>query len=263
YAMLYATHNYTFYTYATMMSGRRADSLRAARAVAATAADDPMDMAGLVRVQPLFVMERFSMWEDILRQPPPRADRLYDRGIWHYARGMAYAATGRAAAARREAAELARIAADEGTAGFDVPAFYGRSQLRIADRVLAGAIARAEGRLGDASRALRTAVRLQDDLPYMEPPYWYVPVRHHLGAVLLEAGQPRAAERVYREDLERNPANGWSLFGLARSLDAQGRAEAAAATRATFEHVWLRADVTPRDSSRAAPATRVARARAR
>ena len=46
------------------------------------------------------------------------------------------------------------------------------------------------------------------------------------------------AELVYREDLRRWPDNGWSLFGLAESLEAQGKKQEAAAIRKTFDSVW-------------------------
>ena len=254
YEMLYATHNYTFYTYATMMGGRSEDSLRVAREVAERAKSDPMPMAGQLRAQPLFVMERFDQHEEILREPAPPVSRPYDRGMWHYARGMAYAETGRPAEARQEANRLDGILGSEAARPLEQPFFYGLSQLRIARHVLGAAVARAEGRLGDAAATLERAVALQDDLPYMEPPYWYVPVRHHLGAVLLQADRAADAEAVYREDLERNPANGWALFGLSQSLAAQGREDAADATRRHAEHQWLRADVIVVDSSRARPA---------
>ena len=253
YEMLYATHNYTFYTFATMMGGRSEDSLRVAREVAERAKSDPMPMAGQLRVQPLFVLERFDRHEQILREPAPPPSRPYDRGMWHYARGMAYAETGRPREARDEAERLDVIVDSEAARALEEPFFYGLSQLRIARHVLAAAVARAEGRLDDAAATLDRAVALQDKLPYMEPPYWYAPVRHNLGAVLLQAGRAADAEAVYRQDLERNPGNGWSLFGLAQSLAAQGRGDAADATRRHAEQQWLRADVTVVDSSRARP----------
>ena len=64
-----------------------------------------------------------------------------------------------------------------------------------------------------------------------------------LGAVLLDAGRAAEAEQVYREDLRRNPDNGWSLFGLAQSLEAQGRAAEAAEARRGFAAAWRNADV--------------------
>lgn len=75
------------------------------------------------------------------------------------------------------------------------------------------------------------------------PPDWPLPVRHVLGAVLLDTGRAREAEAVYRRDLEVFPENGWALAGLARSLEAQGRTDEAAAARQRFERAWAHADV--------------------
>ena len=85
---------------------------------------------------------------------------------------------------------------------------------------------------------------LEDDLPYGEPPPWFYPVRHNLGAALLQLGRAADAEAVYREDLRRHPGNGWSLFGLSRALRAQGRGPEADAADARFRKAWERADVT-------------------
>ena len=84
-------------------------------------------------------------------------------------------------------------------------------------------IAAAEHRTDDALAALRQAVAAEDRLAYNEPPDWFVPSRQVLGALLLQAGKPADAEKIYREDLQRNAANGWSLHGLAAALKAQGK----------------------------------------
>src|SRR4029453_10932158 len=91
---------------------------------------------------------------------------------------------------------------------------------------------------------LRKAVGYQDLLRYSEPPDWILPVRHALGAALLRSGRFEQAERVYRDDLGRLPENGWSLFGLARSLELQGKDAEAQRVRARWEVVWQNADVT-------------------
>ena len=119
-----------------------------------------------------------------------------------------------------------------------------RTALQIAAEALAGEIAL---RSGDAELAVRhfsTAVELEDGLTYNEPPTWYYPMRQSLGKALLEAERPAEAEAAYREDLQRFPNNGWSLFGLQQSLTAQGKAEQAAVAQAQFEEAWAIADVT-------------------
>jgi predicted Zn-dependent protease len=90
---------------------------------------------------------------------------------------------------------------------------------------------------------LATAVRQQDELQYEEPPPWYYPVRQSLGAVLLKAGRAEEAETVYREDLKRNPENGWSLYGLTQSLKAQKKKAEAAEAEQRFRKAWAQADM--------------------
>jgi tetratricopeptide (TPR) repeat protein len=110
--------------------------------------------------------------------------------------------------------------------------------------VLGGEIDAKAGRFDAAIRRLDRAARLQDGLAYTEPPDWYYPVRHTLGAVLLEAGRPDEAESVYWQDLKKNRENGYALFGLVKSYEAQGRAEDASAAKERFHAAWSDADVT-------------------
>jgi Flp pilus assembly protein TadD len=84
---------------------------------------------------------------------------------------------------------------------------------------------------------------------YGEPPEWTVPVRHDLGRLLLQADRPAEAGEVYREDLARFPENGWSLKGLAASLEASGRMEEAESVEERFRRAWRGADVEIHASS--------------
>src|SRR5690606_6282477 len=115
--------------------------------------------------------------------------------------------------------------------------------LAIGSAHLEGEIAAELGDTDAAVAALEQAVERQDRLPYMEPPPWYFPTRQALGAVLLAAGRIDEAEVTYREDLEQYPSNGWSLYGLAATLEARGREAEAAWARQGFAHAWSRADV--------------------
>src|SRR5204862_278623 len=84
--------------------------------------------------------------------------------------------------------------------------------LRLAAEVLAAEIAARAGDTESAVQRLSEAVKIQDGHWFTEPPPWYYPVRQSLGAVLLQGRRPAEAEAVYREDLRRNPENGWALF---------------------------------------------------
>lgn len=52
---------------------------------------------------------------------------------------------------------------------------------------------------------------------------WMQPVRHALGALLLERGQIGKAADVYRLNLERLPRNVWGLEGLKECLERADR----------------------------------------
>ena len=108
---------------------------------------------------------------------------------------------------------------------------------------MAGEILYREGNLENSLTELREAVKIEDTLRYSEPPDWIHPVRHALGATLLKEGRAVEAEQVYREDLKRQPNNGWSLYGLAKSLHLQNKHAEAAATDARFAEVWKDGDV--------------------
>ncbi len=247
YRGLYYPHNIDFIWQSASMDGRAADTIRAAREFAESAPPAMIrEMSDMetAPAAPLFALVRFGRWDEVLRQPAPPAEWPYVTGAWRYARGLAFAATGRRPEAEAELAALRQIAAsvpaDRTLAGF----FKTRAILDLAANVLAGEIAARSGQTDVAVRHLLAAVAEQDGHWFTEPPVWYFPVRQSLGAALLAGGRPAEAEAVYRDDLKRNPENGWSLFGLARSLEAQGRTADAAAVEARFRKAWARADVT-------------------
>jgi len=106
--------------------------------------------------------------------------------------------------------------------------------------ILDGEIKRAAGDLPGAIEAFERAVKLEDDLPYDEPEPLPFAARHWLGAALLEAQRYSDAERVYREELEDHPHNGWSLLGLQKAL--AGRGVKSSEVDADFAASWSRAD---------------------
>ena len=197
---------------------------------------------------PLFTLTRFGRWSDILGRPAP--DLAYPRAIWRYARGRALVGLGRLEEAARELdgarrvpRRMRRSPRSRSRTSTQRPAL-----LQIASGVLGGELTARRRDVSGAVRRLTEAAALEDGLRYNEPPDWHYPVRHSLGAVLLEAGRAREAEQVYRDDLERNRENGWALFGLMRSLEAQKRTAEAAAIRKRFQKAWAHADVTLRGS---------------
>jgi tetratricopeptide (TPR) repeat protein len=250
----YYPHNYDFMAFAATMVGRSEKASWAAQRVASVIPEEILNSPDLTFVQhyatrPLQVWVRFGRWEEILDYPEPGQNLLHARGIWNYARGRALAANGDIDAAEAHLERLRALAQDPALDGVIIEPNLSQAILAIAVHVLAGRIAEARGDLDQAIADLEEGARLEDALLYGEPPEWTIPVRHDLGAVLLAAGQPEEAERVYREDLERFPENGWSLLGLAQSLEAQGEQAAAEQMRQRFRATWASADLTIAASS--------------
>jgi len=247
YRGLYHPHNIDFIWQSASMQGRSAETIRAAREFAGSASPEmikQMPDMETAPVAPMVALVRFGRWDDVLRSAAPPGEWTYTTGVWRYARGLAFSAKGQAAEARRELGELEallRSVPPERTVAFF---FRAKNVLQLAANVLAGEIAAKAGDSVTAERLLRAAVAEQDSHWFTEPPPWYFPVRQALGAVLLQAGRAGDAERVYREDLERNPGNGWSLLGLGQSLRAQGRMADAAKVDESFRKAWAQADVT-------------------
>jgi pimeloyl-ACP methyl ester carboxylesterase/tetratricopeptide (TPR) repeat protein len=245
YPVSYYPHNLHFLWAASTFEGRRAVAVEAARKVAEKV---PHHHAGALSwtadfpVTPLLAYTRFGMWQEVLTEPKPPANQPYAIGIWHYGRGLAFVARGRLDTASSELSALEAVMKHEAFATTlkDLPLL---TNLRIASSILTGELSLRRGNIDAAVTALHEAVTIEDGIPYSEPPIWHHPPRQILGAMLLEAGQSAEAEAVYREDLKRFRENGWSLFGLARSLEAQQRAREAAEVRQRFEQAWARADI--------------------
>ncbi|MEB3322099.1 MAG: hypothetical protein VKI81_04680 [Synechococcaceae cyanobacterium] len=243
YLVGYYPHNYDFMAFAASMIGRRQQALSAAEKMRTLSPEEMLRAPGMTflqhhRTRHLQMKVRFALWQSILVEPAPPQDLGHARGLWAYARGRALLARGNLEEARRNLAEVRALAADPELAGQRLEFNTSGTVLAIAAEVLAAHIAAGARDSASARKHFETAVALEDSMVYGEPPEWSIPVRQEFGAVLLQLGQPAAAERVFREDLERFPANGWSLHGLAASLRAQGRRREATATGAEFERMW-------------------------
>jgi tetratricopeptide (TPR) repeat protein len=243
---IYRAHNYHFLTWAAMFAGQRETAMTAAREMNEQL---PLEMVleyadwldAFVAV-PVHVMVRFGMWNELLEEPAPPAELPLSTSYWHYGRTVALAALGRTDEGTTELAAL-KAAAEKVPESVLVGNNTGQTVLEIG---VPFAEAELEYRLGNVDRAfelLRIAVERDDALKYDEPWGWMEPVRHALGALLVEQGRLEEAESVYRADLERHPENGWALHGLAEVLKKTGREKEAAEADARFRKAWELADV--------------------
>jgi tetratricopeptide (TPR) repeat protein len=250
YAIYYA-HNLHFLAYAAMMSGRYEEAIQAARDLEAQVPEAAVrEYAGLIEgIMPttLHVLIRFGKWEQVLEEPEYPEYRLVSRAVRHYARSIACSALGRTGEARQEL-EAFEKAVKEIPSEWYVFNNKIDTVLPIAEAMIHGELLFREGKHDEAFASLRKGIEAEDALVYDEPPGWMLPVRHALGALLMSAGHYAEAEQVYREDLERNRHNGWSLLGLKQSLAAQSRMDEAFALEPAVATAWERADTMPTSS---------------
>jgi len=242
YPMMYYSHNLHFIAMCAAMNGNYAESKRGARMLAANAGPHVKEMPPLegFMTVPLAVEVRFHKWNEILKTPRPDASMQTATVFWHFARGIALAATGKLEEAEEEHKLV--VEAEEKTSPdtiFTAPINNKTKDiLKIAENVLSAKISRAKNDDEAAIHQLREAVAIQDGLKYDEPQDWFYPVRESLGAALLISGDQAAAEQVFRDDLERNPRNPRSLFGLEQALKAQNKTYDATFIRKQFDASW-------------------------
>jgi tetratricopeptide (TPR) repeat protein len=241
YPLMYYNHNLQFLAAAAMMQGKRAEAQKAADELAKNTAPlaREMPMAEFVVPMPLFVELRFGDWSAALAEPDPGLPLA--GAIRRFARAWAFAEKGDPAAADTEAAAFA-----EARKAVPADAIWGNNG---AADVLAVAAASLEARRAEIAKSAdalslwKKAVDLQDGLSYDEPPAWYRPLRESYGAALLRAGQAGEAEKVFRDDLRRNPKSPWSLARLVASLEAQKRSEDARRTDAEWREAAAGVDL--------------------
>ncbi|HKR65963.1 MAG TPA: hypothetical protein VJZ00_19685 [Thermoanaerobaculia bacterium] len=185
-------------------------------------------------VTPSLVLVHFAKWQDVLKVPDPQAGPV-STALWHFTIGTAHAQLGNVLGAQSDLAEVEKaLPAITTDVGFTQNAQ--RDLVAIAAHLLAGRIAMASGDANAAIAHYEKAVTAEDALNYDEPPDWWLPSRETLGAALLRAGRAADAERVFRDDLARNPHSPRALFGLAESQRAQKKD--ATAARAELRRAW-------------------------
>ncbi len=242
---LYMSHNHHMLAYAAMMTGQSALALKTMKDMVDAI---PLDFfkanpwADGLMAAPLEVLMRFGRWDEILAIPQLPEFTPISRSIQHYARAVSYVAKEDLDNAIKEQTafmEARTRVAKEATFGNNT----GSDLLDVAENMMKGEILFRSGKIDEGLAALREAVAREDKLRYDEPPDWIQPTRHALGAALLTAGRLGEAEAVFRSDLTKLPGNGWSLYGLSRSLRLQKRAGEAASIEKQFARVWRKADV--------------------
>jgi tetratricopeptide (TPR) repeat protein len=231
YGQGYYPHNVHFLMVSAQMAGDGKTALAAAEKLDEVISDDMVSAVPwvqLVKAAPYFAHAQFSPPETVLKQADPGSEFPYVQAMWRYARGVAAAAEGAPQDARAELDALAGIAKTADLSGLTEAGIPATDILRIAQEVLSGRIAQAEGDLANAASTFEKAAALQEKLPYMEPPYWYYPVRRSVGALRFLQGDLAGAEREFDASLREAPNDAWALWALTEVYRKQGKDSAAA-----------------------------------
>ena len=245
-AKIHPPHAIDFIKYAATVQGNYKIAIDAAMKMESLM--DPENL-GAVRAQtgfagPWLINKIFGKWEELLNTKPMVRGTPYLDGIWSYVIGSTYVATGDLSKAKIELQNIKRILTLDNVDQYRVGANPVSTVLSMADLALTGELYEAEGNIDAAINAYRSAVEIEDQNNYTEPPSWLQPMRHYLGSALLVSGQSAEAEAVYRRDLKWHRNNGWSLFGLWKSLEQQGKDEEAKKAYQDYQESWVDSDVT-------------------
>jgi len=229
---IYPAHNLHMLLFAATYDGQSAIAMQAARDLARTTPGSAFHL-------PL-ILARFGRWQEILELPVPVSP--FAAAMQHYARGMAQLRSNQGPNARMSLAALDAQLRENGVQAQ-------RNLLGLARAVLSAELDAAAKKYDDAVRTLEAARTIEtDSLAYDEPEDWVLPLRMVLGSILLDAERYADAERAFRGELEAHPDNGWSLYGLHRALEGQGRTDDAQQVLAQFRRAWARSDIAIRSA---------------
>jgi tetratricopeptide (TPR) repeat protein len=238
----YYPHNIHFLMVSAQMGGEAKTALAAAGKLDEAMPVDLVRQFAItqpVKAAPYATHAQFSDPATVLALPAPPPDLVVVDAMYRYARAVAFARKGDAASAQGEIDALARIERDANFQPFAEWGIPAREIVQTARLVATARLADARGDLAAAARAYEEAVLVEDSLAYMEPPYWYYPVRQSLGGVYLRQGRLDAAEKALRESLARVRNNGWALAGLAATYKRKGDTAGEKAARRAFSRAWL------------------------
>jgi hypothetical protein len=200
---------------------------------------------------PLLAMIRMGKWQAILQDTVSINPEWTYAGILHdFAKGMAYAKTGDYTQAEKQLKHLREKQKDNVLRTRFAPHMSSPYECSIvAEHILLANTTFHQKKYNEAFTAIKKAIRAEDSLIYSEPNLWMLPARQYKGAFLLILNKSKDAEKVYREDLNWNPGNGWSLVGLFQALKAQGEKQELKKIKELYMHSFSHADSMPTTSA--------------
>jgi tetratricopeptide (TPR) repeat protein len=250
YPLGYYPHNYHFIAACATLDGESKAAMEGAIKTANHAHKKLLRDPAWATLQhyytiPWYVEAKLGLWDDIQHSKAPEKDLKYPLVVWHYAQGMAMLSKNNTVEAKKHLDAMRKIMTDTKIKDLTIWGINNVYDLcTIASKVLEGEINAKDKKYNVAIALLKEAVHQEDALNYDEPPDWFFSVRHHLGAVLIDTGQYKAAVKVYEEDLQNYPKNGWALKGLMNAYDKLGDKKKYNEMTSLFETAWKYADIT-------------------
>jgi tetratricopeptide (TPR) repeat protein len=250
YPLAYYPHNYHFIAACATLGGESKIAMKAAFATSERAHKKLLRDPAWATLQhyysiPLYVEVKLGLWIDIIQSSAPEKDLKYPLVIWHYAQGMAMLSENKIVEAKKHLVEMKNIMTDATIKNLTIWGINTVFDLCvIASKTLDGEILAKEKNFSSAISILKEAVTAEDALNYDEPPDWFFSVRHHLGAVLVDAGKLIESIDVYEKDLETYRENGWALKGLMNAYEKLGDSKKYAEIKSRFEKSWQYSDIT-------------------
>jgi len=242
YRSAYYPHNIHFVLVSAQMGGDGPTAIDAAAKLDASLPDAVIAQFAVlepIKAAPYLAHALFSTPEVILALKAPPKEQVLVSALAHYARALAFAARKDTAGAQREIDAITAIEQKADFKPYIEWAVPGKEIVQTARLVASARLADAQGDLSAAAKAYEEAIEVEDSLAYMEPPYWYYPIRQSLGSVYLRQGKLDAAEKALRDSLARVRGNGWALAGLAEVYKRKGDSKSESLARQAYARAWL------------------------
>jgi tetratricopeptide (TPR) repeat protein len=250
YPLAYYPHNYHFIAACATLSGESKIAVKAAFATSEHAHKKLLRDPAWATLQhyysiPLYVQVKLGLWNDIVQSSAQERDLKYPLVIWNYAQGMAMLSENKIGEAKKHLVEMKNIMTDTTIKNLTIWGINTVFDLCvIASKTLEGEIYAKETNYSRSISILKEAITAEDALNYDEPPDWFFSVRHHLGAVLIDAGKFVESIKVYEKDLETYRENGWALKGLMNAYEKLGESKKYEEIKSRFEKSWQYSDIT-------------------
>ena len=246
YPAMYYPHNIHFLWASSTMEGRSELSINSALKVSNYIKDEQIRQIPFIeffQTLPLLSYIRFARWEEILSYKKPNEDFKFSLGIYHYARSIAFSSLGDFDKAKNEQ-KIILVNNQSNEIKLLIKAGQPSDKLlEISNFLALGQIELNKENFSSAIEYFRSAVKIQDQLPYREPEFWYYPTRQTLGHALLLSKNFNEAVKVFSKDLKQYPKNGWSYYGLHMAYDGLNNKILSDTALDKFNKIWQTSDI--------------------